>query len=76
MLDGSVVSASIAPSFEFMRLIDVPLTKFGGFILIEPEMNAQRNLAVLQDVSEIEIGGCIVRRIAAEDDEQDRLCRR
>ncbi len=67
--DRSIVSAGVAPGFEFVRLIDVPLTKFCGFVLIKPEMNAKRNLAVLQDVGEIEIGGRIVGRIAAENDQ-------
>ena len=36
--DGAVVSASIAPRFQFVRLVDVPLTQFGGFVLIEAEV--------------------------------------
>ena len=34
--DGAVVGAGIAPGFEFVRLVHVPLTEFGGFVLIEP----------------------------------------
>ena len=53
-----------------MRLIDVPVTKLGRFILIEAEMHAQRNFIVLQDIGEVEIGGRVVNRIAAENDKQ------
>ena len=63
--DGAVVSAGIAPGFEFMRLIDVPLTKFGGFVLIKTKMHAERDLAIFQDIRKIKIGGRFVRRIAA-----------
>ena len=68
--DGSVVGAGIAPGFEFVRRVDVPLAEFGGFVLIEAVVHAQRNLAVLQRVGEVQIGGRIVGRIAAEDDQQ------
>src|SRR5258708_11571240 len=53
-----------------MRLIDVPLTKLCSFVLIEPEMHAQRNFAVLENVREVEIRGRVVRQIATENDEQ------
>ena len=33
--DRSVICAGIAPGFEFMRLIDVPVRQIGGFILVE-----------------------------------------
>ncbi len=45
--DGAIVGASIAPGFEFMRCIHVPLAEFGGFVLIEAVVNAQWNLAAL-----------------------------
>src|SRR5208282_632000 len=54
----------------FMRLINVPLTKFRGLVLIEPEVCAQRNFAILEDAGEVEVGGYIISGIAAEDDEQ------
>ena len=68
--DGAVVGAGIAPGFEFVSRIDVPLAEFGGFVLIEAVVNAQRNFAALQCVGEIQIGGRIVGRIAAENDQQ------
>ena len=73
--DRSVVGASIAPGFEFVRLIDVPLAKFGGFVLIKAEMHAQRNFTVLQGVGKVEIGRRIVSGIAAENDEQIHFAR-
>ena len=63
-----------------MRLVDVPLAEFGGFVLIEAEMHAQRNLVLLSASAKSEIGGRIVGRIAAEDDQHvdfaARACRR
>ncbi len=63
-----VVSATIAPALKLMRLIHMPVAKLSGFILIKPKMHAERNLAVLQHVGEIQISGCLVRWIAAKDD--------
>ena len=68
--DGAVVGAGIAPGFEFVRRADVPLAEFGGFVLIEAVVHAQRNFAVLQSVGEVQIGGRVVGGIAAEDDQQ------
>src|SRR5580658_4034651 len=45
--DRAVVGASIAPRFEFMRGIDVPLAEFRGFVLIKAVVNAQRDFAAL-----------------------------
>src|SRR5260370_35105174 len=65
-----MVGASIAPSFEFVCLIDVPLTKLGSLVLVKAEMNAQRNLSILENVSKVEIDRGVVGRIAAEDNQQ------
>ena len=46
------------------------MAEFGGLVLIEAVMHAQRNFAALQRVGEVEIGGRIVGGIAAEDDQQ------
>ena len=45
--DCAIVSAGIAPRFEFVRGIDMPLAEFGGFVLIEAVMNTQWNFAAL-----------------------------
>ena len=45
--DRAVIGAGIAPGFELVRLIDVPLAEFRGFVLVEPEVHTQRDLAVL-----------------------------
>ena len=68
--DGAVVGAGIAPGFEFVRLVHVPVAEFGGFVLIEPVVNAQRDLIALERVGEVEIGGRVVGGIAAEDHQQ------
>ncbi len=53
-----------------MRCGDVPLAEFGGFVLIEAVMHAQGNFVALQHVGEVQVGGRVVGRIAAEDDQQ------
>jgi len=58
-----------------MRLIHVPLTKVGGLVLMEAEMRAKWNLAILEGIGEIEVGGCVVSRIAAQYNEQINLAR-
>src|ERR1700733_2000138 len=68
--DGSVASSPVTPRLEFVRLIDMPLTKFRCFVLIEPKMYAQWHLAVLQAVGKIEIGRRIISRIAVENYQQ------
>src|ERR1700676_1328820 len=65
--DCPIVGSSIAPGLEFVRLIDVPLTKFCSLVLIEAEVYAQRNFVALQNFGEIEIRGCIVYGITPED---------
>src|SRR6202007_694248 len=70
---GSVISARITPSFEFVRLIDMPLTKLGCFVLIETVVYAQRNFALLEGIGKVEVGGRIVSRIAAKNNEQIHL---
>ena len=43
--DCAVVCAGIAPGFELVRLVDVPVAEFGGLVLVEAVVHAQRNLA-------------------------------
>ena len=45
--DGAVEGAGIAPGFEFMRGVDVPLAEFGGFVLIEAVVDAEWDLPLL-----------------------------
>ena len=66
----AVVGASVTPGFEFVRRVDVPLAKLGGFVLIESVMNAKRNFAARHRVGKVKIGGRVVDRIAAENDQQ------
>ena len=66
---GAVVGARIAPSFQIVRIVHMPVAEFGGFVLIEPEMNAQRKLRILKCVGETEVCGRVVSRIAAKDDQ-------
>src|SRR6202041_1944283 len=68
--DGSVVSTRVTPGFEFVCLIDVPLTKLGSFVLIEAEVHTQRNFVALQNICESKIGWRIVGWVAAENDQQ------
>ena len=56
-----------------MRLIDVPLAQFGGLVVVQPKMDAQRDLAVLQHIGEIELSRRVVSRIAAENYQQIHL---
>ena len=53
-----------------MRGVDVPLAEFGGFVLIETVMHAQGSFAAFEGVGEVQVGGRVVRRIAAEDHQQ------
>ena len=45
----------------------MPLAQVGSFVLIQPQMNPQRNVCVLEGVRKIEISRRIVRRISASD---------
>ena len=51
--DGTVIGAGVAPGFEFVCRVDVPLAEFGGFVLIKAVMHTQGNLAVLERVGEV-----------------------
>ena len=42
--DRAVVGARVAPRFEIMSFRNVPVTKFGSFIFVLAEMNAQLRL--------------------------------
>ena len=66
----AVISAGIAPGFKFVSGIHMPLAKLGRLIFIEAIVHAHRNLAGLDQVTEIKIRGRIVNRIAAKDDQQ------
>ena len=56
-----------------MRGRNVPVAKLGGFVVVEPGMNASRRL--LKRCGEIQIRGCVVYGIAAENDQQFNLPR-
>ena len=53
-----------------MRFVDVPVAELRGLVLIEAEVDAHGDFRTLQRVGEVEIGGRVVDRIAAQDDEQ------
>ena len=53
-----------------MRFVEVPVAELRGLVLIEAEIDAHRNFRTLESVCEVEIGGRVVYRIAAENDEQ------
>ena len=65
----AIVSTAIAPSFQIMRIIHMPLTELSGFILIEPMVNANRNIRIFQRISETKIRRRIIGWIAAENDQ-------
>ena len=65
----AVVGAGVAPGFEIVGLVHVPLAEFRSLVLIEAEMNPQRDAGVLEGVRKAEVGRCIVGRIAAQDDQ-------
>ncbi len=69
----AVISASIAPCFEIVRLVHVPLAKLGSLVLVKTEMDAERNARTLQRIRETEVGGSIVGRISAQDDQHVHL---
>ena len=56
-----------------MRLIDMPLAKFGGLVLIKAEMDAQGSFVLLSTLGETEVGGRIVSWIPADDDSMSTL---
>src|SRR5271167_2003189 len=68
--DRAVVGAGIAPSFQLVCLVNMPLAEFGSLVLIEAVVHAQRNLAALQGLGKIQIRGSVVGWIAAKDDQQ------
>ena len=53
-----------------MRRVDVPLAEFGGLVLIKAVVDSQRDFAARHHVGEVQIGGRVVGRISAEDDQQ------
>src|ERR1039458_10785074 len=69
----AVIGAAIAPRLEIVRLVDVPVTKLRGLVLVEAEVNTQGNVGILQRVGKAEIYGRVVNRVAAENDEQIHL---
>ena len=69
----AVIGAGVAPGFEIVRLVHVPLAEFGGLVLVKPEMHAERNAWTLERVGEAKVGGRIVGGIAAQDDQHVHL---
>ena len=47
----------------------MPLAKLGSLVLVKTEVDAERNARTLQCIRETEVGGGIIGRISAEDDE-------
>ena len=45
------------------------MAKLGGFVLMKTEMNSQRDIRVLERVCKTKVGGRIVCRIPAHDDQ-------
>ena len=58
-----------------MRLVHMPVAKLGGFIVLQAEMNAKRNIRIFKRVGEVEVGRSVVNRVTAENDEQINLAR-
>ncbi len=63
----AVERAGIAPGFEKVRLRHVPMAQRRRLIVVQAEMNAQRDLA--QRIGELEIHGRGVDRVPTQDDE-------
>src|SRR5581483_5974043 len=55
-----VISARVAPFFQVVRLVNVPVTELRGFVMVAPQVNAQRNFRASQKIGELQIGGSIV----------------
>src|SRR5438270_4583098 len=64
--DSSVIGARVAPRFEIMRLVQMPVAKLGCFVMVQAKVNSQWSVAVLQSVFKSEVRGSVVHRIAAE----------
>ena len=69
--DGPVVRAPVAPGLQIVGFRHVPVAPGGGLIRVQTCVRAQLHL--LQRIQEIQIGGRIVHRVAAEN--QKRLDR-
>src|SRR5581483_11201648 len=67
----AVVSATVAPRFEVMRGVDVPVAGESGLVIVKTQMNARRDLR--EFLAELEVGRRRVSRIAAENDERIHL---
>ena len=53
-----------------MRCRNVPVAKLGRFILIQTVVDAELHLAAVEYLGKVQIGGRIVNRVAAQNDEQ------
>ena len=73
--DGSVIGARIAPGFEVMRFIHMPVAVLRSLVLIKPVMDAERDVGALQRVGETEISGRVVDRVPAHDHQQIHFAR-
>src|SRR2546429_10032773 len=56
----AVISASIAPGFEVVSFIDVPVAELRGLVLVEAGMYTQGDLGVLPGIGASAIGRGIV----------------
>ncbi len=51
-----------------MRLVHVPLAKFGGFVLVKTKVHTKWNLCFLERSGKAEVRRRIVGRVAAENE--------
>ena len=49
---------------------NMPVAELGGLVIVEPEVDPQLDLVCWQKAGEIEIGRCIIGRVAAENDKR------
>ena len=69
--EGSVEGAAVAPLFQIMGAVDVPVNVIVGLVLIQAVLYAQRNL--VHRIGEAEVRRRVVHRIAAHDDQHVHL---
>ena len=66
--DRAVIAPRVAPGFQFVRLRNVPVAQRRGFVFIQPEARAERHLR--QNFLEAQIGGRVIDRIAAQNQQR------
>ena len=71
---GAVERERVAPGFQEVRLGDVPLTLFGGLVVLEREMHPPDDLR--QSRPETDVGGRVEDRVSPQDQERSDLAGR